>query len=169
MRVKRLTWIDRGGSKLNKLDRFLISRELLDVWRGLYGTVLDRCFSDHCPILLNISEKYFGPIPFRFYDWWLQHDSLTELVRTNWAIKGISGSKVHIFKEKLKRVKNQIKVWKATLTDCGSARLKVLQGEMNDWDTKAKSTELSVTEKEQFYASRLRHFSASKEHSLALT
>lgn len=31
MGIKGYTWIDRGGSKLSKLDRFLLSRELLDV------------------------------------------------------------------------------------------------------------------------------------------
>lgn len=30
MRMKSFTWIDRGGSKLSKLDRFLISRDIMD-------------------------------------------------------------------------------------------------------------------------------------------
>lgn len=109
MRVKNFTWIDRGGSKFSKLDRFLIFRELLDIWPGLYVVVLDRCFSDHYPILLKNSDKNFGPIPFRFYDWWLQRDSLNELVRTSWEQRGINGSNTVVFKEKLKRLKNQIK------------------------------------------------------------
>lgn len=46
MGIKKYTWIDRGGSKLRKLDRFLISRELLDIWPGFYATILDRCFSN---------------------------------------------------------------------------------------------------------------------------
>lgn len=49
----KYTWIGYGGLKLSKLDRFLLSRELIDEWHGLSAVVLPRKFSYHCPILLK--------------------------------------------------------------------------------------------------------------------
>lgn len=51
--ARRFTWVGWGELKLSKLDRFLICKDLLDTWAGLSPTVLDRCFSDHAPILLK--------------------------------------------------------------------------------------------------------------------
>lgn len=148
MGIRKYTWIDREGSKLSKLDRFLISRELLDFWSGLYATILDRCFSDHCTILLKVSNKDFGPILFRFFDWWLKREGFNDLVRSSWGQGGISGSHACVFKAKLKRLKNHIKEWKMSLPDSGETRIKVLQEEMNEWDKKAESTVFSLAENE---------------------
>lgn len=49
--VSMYTWVGQGGGKM--LDRFLLSRELLATWPGLSAMVLDRVFSDHCPIMLK--------------------------------------------------------------------------------------------------------------------
>lgn len=47
---RRFTWVGPGGLKLSKLDRFLLSRELVEAWTDVAVVALDRCFSDHCPI-----------------------------------------------------------------------------------------------------------------------
>lgn len=138
------------------------------MWPDLCAVILDRCFSDHCHILLKNSDKNFGSIPFRLYDWWLQCDSLNDLVRTSWEQRGIRGSNAVIFKEKLKRLKNEIKAWKLTLSDVGSVQLKVLQEKMNVWDKKAEVTELSTAENEEFSAACFRYFKAATEHALVL-
>lgn len=51
--ARKFTWIGCGGLKLSKLDRFLISQELLDTWLGLSPVVLDCCFSDHAQSSLS--------------------------------------------------------------------------------------------------------------------
>lgn len=52
---RRFTWIGPGGLKLSKLDRFLMSRELSEIWIDMAVVALDRCFSDHCPHRTQIS------------------------------------------------------------------------------------------------------------------
>nr|GFA87768.1 RNA-directed DNA polymerase, eukaryota [Tanacetum cinerariifolium] len=49
------TWCHKSGSKMSKLDRFLVSESLLSVCPTLSSITLDRLLSDHRPILLRES------------------------------------------------------------------------------------------------------------------
>nr|GEZ12047.1 hypothetical protein [Tanacetum cinerariifolium] len=44
----------------------------------------NRYISDHCPILLREAMFDYGPIPFRFYNYWLEVDGFDKLVRDAW-------------------------------------------------------------------------------------
>ncbi|GJZ16483.1 RNA-directed DNA polymerase, eukaryota, reverse transcriptase zinc-binding domain protein [Tanacetum coccineum] len=57
---KMFTWMNKSGSKLSKLDRFLISNNVLLALSKLQVTVLDRVWSDHNPILLHCQNNNFG-------------------------------------------------------------------------------------------------------------
>jgi hypothetical protein len=59
------TWMNKTGSKLCKLDRFLLSVNVISVCPDLKATVLDKLWSDHNPILLHVDKTDFGPIPFK--------------------------------------------------------------------------------------------------------
>lgn len=61
------TWIGMGGKKLSKLDRIMISRDLLNEWPAISVVALERTFADHCPLLLKSVDKDYGPSPFRFF------------------------------------------------------------------------------------------------------
>ncbi|KAH1242381.1 hypothetical protein GmHk_07G019724 [Glycine max] len=50
---RRFTWCRPNGSVMSKLDRFLLSYEWLSQWPDSTQFVLERDFSDHCPILLK--------------------------------------------------------------------------------------------------------------------
>lgn len=65
---RRFTWIGMGGTKLTKLDRFLISPALLHDWPSVSLVALERLFADHCPRLLKSNTHNYGPTPFRFFD-----------------------------------------------------------------------------------------------------
>lgn len=71
---RRFTWVGQGGLKLSKLDRFLLSSELLGIWPQVRVLALDRCFSDHCPILLKSNKADYGPVPFRFFNQWIHKE-----------------------------------------------------------------------------------------------
>ncbi|GJT86658.1 RNA-directed DNA polymerase, eukaryota, partial [Tanacetum coccineum] len=45
---RRFTRFDKSGSKLSKIDIFLVSHNLFDSWKDASVTVLYRLFSDHC-------------------------------------------------------------------------------------------------------------------------
>nr|GFD20363.1 cytochrome P450 [Tanacetum cinerariifolium] len=67
----RFTRMNNIGSKLSKLDRFLVSSQVLDHWPNAHVITLPREFSDHSPILLHSETQDYGPVPFRFFNSWL--------------------------------------------------------------------------------------------------
>ncbi|GJU96120.1 RNA-directed DNA polymerase, eukaryota [Tanacetum coccineum] len=69
------TWSEKYGSKTSKLDRFLISEGILEIFPNLTGLILHRRISDHKPIILKESQLDYCPTPFRlFHSWFLEHD-----------------------------------------------------------------------------------------------
>ena len=77
---RKYTWIRPNGSVMSKLDRFFISDNWLTLWPDTTQFVLDRDFSDHCPILLRSKSVDWGPKPFKVMDWWLQDKGFQEIV-----------------------------------------------------------------------------------------
>ncbi|GKG11197.1 RNA-directed DNA polymerase, eukaryota, reverse transcriptase zinc-binding domain protein [Tanacetum coccineum] len=58
---RSFTWMNKAGTKLSKLDRFLISEDVTIWLPDVRITALDRLWSDHNPILLHIDKTDFGP------------------------------------------------------------------------------------------------------------
>ena len=54
---RKFTWFKPNGAAKSKLDRFLVSHEWLQKWPGCTSFILDRNFSDHCPIMLNNIDR----------------------------------------------------------------------------------------------------------------
>nr|GEW35019.1 RNA-directed DNA polymerase, eukaryota, reverse transcriptase zinc-binding domain protein [Tanacetum cinerariifolium] len=74
------TWMNKSGSKMSKLDRFLISEEAIDDNSDLKAMVLDRLWSDHSPILLYSQKTDYGSTPFKFFQSWFQRKDVDEEV-----------------------------------------------------------------------------------------
>ncbi|KAK8715367.1 hypothetical protein V6N13_042701 [Hibiscus sabdariffa] len=62
----RSNFIDRPS--FSRLDRFLISPDILIVWADLNLSLHHKSISDHNPISLSISEFCWGPRPFKWFD-----------------------------------------------------------------------------------------------------
>ncbi|GKB60712.1 RNA-directed DNA polymerase, eukaryota, reverse transcriptase zinc-binding domain protein [Tanacetum coccineum] len=73
------TRMNKAGTKLSKLDRFLISKEVAEGLLNVRVTAIDRLWSDHNPILLHVSKSDFGPTRFKFFYSWLLRDSFDEV------------------------------------------------------------------------------------------
>ncbi|GJW61414.1 RNA-directed DNA polymerase, eukaryota, reverse transcriptase zinc-binding domain protein [Tanacetum coccineum] len=76
------TWMNKARTKLSKLDRFLISVEVVEALPDVWVTAIDRLWSDHNPILLHVSKSDFGPTPFKLFHSWLLRDSFDEIINT---------------------------------------------------------------------------------------
>ncbi|GJX69578.1 RNA-directed DNA polymerase, eukaryota, reverse transcriptase zinc-binding domain protein [Tanacetum coccineum] len=72
-----LTWTDKWGSKMSKLDRFLVSEIFFDTFPHTSGLILEKGRSYHRPILLKQHMVDFGPTPFRFFHSWLELEDRT--------------------------------------------------------------------------------------------
>ena len=66
---RRFTWCRPNGNAMSRLDRFLLSDDWLVHWPDSTQFVLDRDYSDHCPILLKSKNIDWGPKPFKVMDW----------------------------------------------------------------------------------------------------
>nr|GEX06706.1 RNA-directed DNA polymerase, eukaryota, reverse transcriptase zinc-binding domain protein [Tanacetum cinerariifolium] len=69
---------------MSKLDRFLIYESLMISCPNISATTLDRYLSDHRPIFCESKHDY-GPVPFRFFQYWLEVDGFEKLVNETWS------------------------------------------------------------------------------------
>nr|GEX60268.1 RNA-directed DNA polymerase, eukaryota [Tanacetum cinerariifolium] len=80
------TWCHKSASKMSKLDRFLISENLMHKCPNIYAITLDRFILDHRPIWLRESSFDYGPTPFRFFHYWMEVDGFNEFVIDSWRV-----------------------------------------------------------------------------------
>ncbi|KAI5447832.1 hypothetical protein KIW84_015326 [Lathyrus oleraceus] len=131
---KRFTWFNLDGSACSRLDRFLISEKLFDLW-GVGGIVAgDRSISDHCPIWLNCNFVDWGPKPFKFFKGWCEHDDFIPLVSDIWINTSRRGKASFILKEKLLAVKSKLKSWNKEVFGLLDLNVEKAVGALNSLD-----------------------------------
>nr|GEY38073.1 RNA-directed DNA polymerase, eukaryota [Tanacetum cinerariifolium] len=92
------TWMNKFGTKLSKLDRFLISEEVAEALPDVRVTSIDHLWSNHNPILLHVSKSDFGLIPFKLFHSWLLYDSFDKrswiraCLSSSWASVLVKGT-----------------------------------------------------------------------------
>ncbi|GJY94381.1 RNA-directed DNA polymerase, eukaryota [Tanacetum coccineum] len=105
------TWMNKSSTKMSKLDRFLMSNNILNEILDLKATVLEIGKSNHNPILLHVKKTNYGPYPFKFFHSWLIHpdfDSKMKEVLTDSSTSSVTGTRL---KDRLKLLKVKIKEW----------------------------------------------------------
>nr|GEV09503.1 putative RNA-directed DNA polymerase, eukaryota, reverse transcriptase zinc-binding domain protein [Tanacetum cinerariifolium] len=75
---RTFTWMNKSVKKMSKLDRFLLSEDVLDDNKDLKAIVLEQLWSHHNPILLLSVKTDYGPSPFKFFSSWLQRKDIDE-------------------------------------------------------------------------------------------
>ena len=81
---RKFMWMNFNGTKLSKLDRFLVNDFFVDKWPSANLIALPRLFSDHCPWLMDTGIRDYGPVPFKMFNSWLSDTDFGQLVRTRW-------------------------------------------------------------------------------------
>ncbi|GJY14148.1 RNA-directed DNA polymerase, eukaryota [Tanacetum coccineum] len=121
------TWCHKSATKMSKLDRFLISENLLITCPNITAITLERYLSDHRPILLRESRFDYGPSPFRFYHHWLEVDGFNNFVEDMWSVApGNNSNPLCSMAMKLKFLKLKIKEWnQRNMKDLKSGKAKL--------------------------------------------
>ncbi|PWA87600.1 Endonuclease/exonuclease/phosphatase [Artemisia annua] len=146
MGARNFTRINRKGTKLSKLDRFLISYEVLHAWPSIHCTALPRKFLDHCPILMESNFVDFDPVPFKFFNSWLNEDSINLLVQSSWDCKsGCNRPDVNLYRN-LKALKANLKPWSKNLRQESVQESTLLTKHLEDLDLKAETSVLSESD-----------------------
>nr|GEY59169.1 RNA-directed DNA polymerase, eukaryota, reverse transcriptase zinc-binding domain protein [Tanacetum cinerariifolium] len=81
---RSFTWMNKVGSKMSKLDRFLISDNVNQDIPNLQVMALDRRWSDHNLILLHSKNFDFGPTPFKIFHSWFDQIDFEKVVKDKW-------------------------------------------------------------------------------------
>lgn len=77
---KIVSWISLNGECRNCLDIFLLTRDLIDLWKVKRQRVGSRKILDHSWILLDKNYKEWGPKPFKFFNFWMEENNFRQLV-----------------------------------------------------------------------------------------
>ncbi|GJV75115.1 calcium/proton exchanger [Tanacetum coccineum] len=85
MRGRKFTRMNKFGTKLSKIDRILVSQAFIIKWPHSNVTALPRDLSDHCTQILKTHAMDYGPIPFKFFNSWINHTDFPRVVSSSWA------------------------------------------------------------------------------------
>ncbi|XP_020671708.1 uncharacterized protein LOC110091801 [Dendrobium catenatum] len=109
------TWTnnkDASSKFFSRLDRFLISSDIMDEFQGLRVWHLSRLISDHCPILCSVQEGTkinYSPW-FRFEDVWVGYPKARHLVLEKWRVAD-HGSEAVQFQRKCSKTLKALFFW----------------------------------------------------------
>ena len=140
---RRFTRFNREGTKLSKLDRFLVSNQFFNIWRDAKAKALVREVSDHCPIVLFDVSVDFGPKRFKLFNHWMENESFSKVVENSWKCGDFLGSADIVLKNKIKKLKADIKTWCHGFHEENESKKKDILSRLADWDVKAESGSLT--------------------------
>ncbi|KAK2430145.1 hypothetical protein QL285_028516 [Trifolium repens] len=153
---RRFTWFHANGRAMSRIDRMFISDEWAACWGEGVLWALPRDISDHCPLVLKYNHNDWGPKPFRFNNFWLEHKKCVELVEAFWRGHHVEGWMGFVLKEKLKLLKPVLRNWHKEEFGGMESRIEELTVEINDLDVRGELVGLSSSEverrKEKFIA-----------------
>lgn len=130
----RFTYLCHDDLKLRKLDRFIVCSKICSFHPNVTVTALPRETSDHCPVLLSTSSFDFGPIPFRFFNPWMDMDGFSSIVANACLhFKGFSTTDC-LLVAKLKHLKKKIKEWRVATYPKKVEGIKLLKNKVDSSD-----------------------------------
>nr|GEY46381.1 RNA-directed DNA polymerase, eukaryota [Tanacetum cinerariifolium] len=133
---------------MSKLDRFLISDNLMCSCPSISSTSLDRYLSDHRPILMREIHYDYGPTPFKFFHYWFEIDGFDKLVEDSWKEAHVTDQNAYVkLMKKLRYLKEKIRMWSRLNMESSNSRKRNLKAELADLDLvidKVKGSELML-------------------------
>jgi len=124
---QQFTWMRENAA--SKLDRIMVSREVVEKYQSLKAYCKERLLSDHFSVIMNTSCISWGPCPFRTLDTWLEEPKFLEIFKKEWIQLS------HIpFEQKLKAMKKPLREWNKEVFGNIDMKLKVIQEELSKLD-----------------------------------
>ncbi|GAU10348.1 hypothetical protein TSUD_422720, partial [Trifolium subterraneum] len=132
---RKFTWYSSDGRAMSRLDRFFLSDDWVLCLPNCIQTALPRTLSDHCPIVLAVDDQNWGPRPLRMMKCWSDIDGYSDFVTDKWNSMRFSGWSGYILKEKLKKIKADLRNWHLTHTSNIDSRIEGAKKRLDDLDT----------------------------------
>ncbi|XP_071695704.1 uncharacterized protein [Rutidosis leptorrhynchoides] len=147
------TRMSDDGLKFSKLNRFLVSEVFYSNWNSISAIAMDRKHSDHCPIMLSDIEMNFGPKPFKIFDAWFDEDNIEQVLRDAWNEPiNVNRRKDCVFRNKLKKVKEALKVWSNKKFGHLDGEIEVLKCTANSLEVKSECGLLNESKKKKLWS-----------------
>ncbi|GKV15232.1 hypothetical protein SLEP1_g26031 [Rubroshorea leprosula] len=140
---RKFTWYKGDGSAMSRLDRFLLSNDLLNFWGDCCQVGLNRSISNHCPVVLKKINSDWGPKPFRALNCWDQHPDFRRVVEESWKSTEVRGWKGYVCKEKFKHLRNRLKIWNLEVFGNFEKQIDMAEAKIKEVDSKNEITEIS--------------------------
>nr|GEW12007.1 RNA-directed DNA polymerase, eukaryota [Tanacetum cinerariifolium] len=120
---------------MSKLDRFLISKDLMESCPNISAITLDRYLSDHRPILLREVCFDYDPTPFRFYHYWFEIEGFDKFVKEVWnePVSANPNPMIRLM-TKLKHLKKKLRTWINAKNESYKNQKLKLKGDLIDFD-----------------------------------
>ncbi|GJW41234.1 RNA-directed DNA polymerase, eukaryota [Tanacetum coccineum] len=132
----KFTWCHKSAAKMSKIDRFLISEGLINSCPNLATITLERFLSDHKPILMSESHFDYGPVSFRFFNYWFKLEGFDNFIESTWNEANVYNSNAMLkLMIKLKFLKEKIRTWVKVHKDSIKKHKQGLKEELVNIDT----------------------------------
>jgi len=131
------------------IDRVLVSKEWLDFWPNSQQFVLNRAILDHCAVILKEVLVDWGPKPFRCLDVWQKDSRFKEFVSLSWSSYKVGGRGIFVFKEKLKKLKSNLKGWNKEVFGNVNQACVEIQKRLDELDAQDDEDGLDEVEREE--------------------
>ena len=142
---RKFTRMSPDGTKLSKIDRFLVSHNFMSSMPNTSVTALPRIYSDHCPLLLDSNGVDFGPSPFRVFNSWLDDAEMAGVVEDSWY-KTRTGlnvfSKIELLSRKLRALKDDLKKWRVKVNEAKGNQVEDLKKKIATIDILAENLDI---------------------------
>jgi len=79
---QKYIWMRENAA--SRLDRIMVSKEVIEQYQNLKAYCEERLLSDHFPVIMNTSRISWGPCPFRSLDGWLEEPKFMEIFKKEW-------------------------------------------------------------------------------------
>ena len=91
----------------------------------------------------------WGPKPFRCLDVWLKDSRFKKFVSSSWSAYKVSGGGIFVFKEKLKKLKADLKVWNRDIFGDVNQASKEIQERLDELDSRDDEDGLVESERDE--------------------
>ncbi|XP_058757308.1 uncharacterized protein LOC131630545 [Vicia villosa] len=108
---KKFSWFSSDGRPKSRIDRFLVSSNIVNWWGVIGQQIGERDISVHCPIWLVADKKDWGPKRFKFNSEWFQNKDFIGFLEKEWKELEVHGRGDFVLKEKLRLLKSKLRWW----------------------------------------------------------
>ena len=126
-----------------------MSKEWLEASPLYQQFILNRSILDHCAVVFKEVSVDWGPRPFGSLDVWQKDSRFKDFVRLKWDNFDVQRSGFYVFKEKLKKLKTELKIWNKEVFGDVNLASEELQRRINELDTRDDDNGLEESEREE--------------------